>query len=160
MKSRTLIIAAAAVVSLIAVAVWWRNRPAGRAERMLRNAAETASVTADEGQIMRRMKAGKLRDFTGYELHVDVEGIALSCDLMQEEAIAAWAYVVGEQRYLTVDIMDVELISSDDEKMVVNAEIRVDSNYQQGRYSKSYPVVMELMQVERRLRVASLKTRF
>jgi hypothetical protein len=53
----------------------------------------------------------------------------------------------------------VEVISADEDKMVVNADIRVDSNYQKGRYSKTYPVVMELMTVERKLRVISLKTR-
>ncbi len=158
-NNRILIVTALTAAAVVAGVVWWRGRPAGRAQRMLSRAAEVATVAADDSEIKRRMKALRLRDFTGYELHVDVEGIVRQADLMQDEAVAAWAYVVGMERYLTVEILDVEVISSDEETIAVNATIRVDSDYEQGRYSKTYPVVLELLSVERKLRVSSLKTR-
>ena len=156
--NKKLLLIAALTAAVIASVIWWRGRPVKRAERMLTKAAATASVTVDDGDITRRMKFAKLRNYTGYELHVDVEGIADSCDLMQDEALSAWAYAVGRTRYLSVKIMDMEVIPAEEDKMVVNADIRVDSNYQKGRYSKTYPVVMELMTVESKLRVISLKT--
>jgi hypothetical protein len=158
-NKRILILTAAAAVAALAAVVWWRGRPVNRALRMLSRAAEVATVAADDNEIKRRMKALRLRDFTGYELHVDVEGIVRHADLMQDEAVAAWAYVVGLNRYLRVEILDVDVLATDGERLTVSARISVDSNYERGRYSKTYPVVMELISVERRLRVSSLKTR-
>jgi len=156
---KNVIIGLAIAALVVMCLMWWRNRPVKRAGRLLENAAATASVTKEDSDISRRMKYGKLRNYTGYELHVDVKGIADACDLMQDEAISAWAYAVGRDNYLTVKILDVDLVSADEEKIVVNADISVDSDYQKGRYSKTYPVVLELKSIERRLRVISMKTR-
>ena len=137
----------------------WRNTPQRKAVRFLNNAAETASVDVEDSELVRRMKAAKLRRFIGYECHLDVKGVVRACDLMQDEALAAWAYVVGRERYLDIQIMDLEFVAAEDDKISVNAEVSVDSNYQKGRYSRRYPVLVELAYIERKLRVVSLKSR-
>jgi len=142
-----------------AVFFWWRGRPLNRVRRVLERAAAVATVTLEDNEIMRRMKASRLRDYAGYEILVDVEGIVRDATLTQEEAITGWSYAVGIDRFLLVDFQDIELIDADDERIIINATIVVDSNYDGGRYSDSYPVLIELMNVERRLLVSALKTR-
>jgi len=147
-----------AAVIVIGVMLW-RNTPYQRAVRFLNKAAALASVVEEDSEIARRMKGGRLRRFVGYEVHVDVKGIAQACDLMQDDVLAAWAYVVGPNRFLKIDITDLEIVESVKGKMVVNVDMHVESNYKNGDYSGTYPVVMDLIPVEKKLRVSSIKSR-
>ncbi len=158
MFNRNLIVAVLIAALCIYAVVWWRGRPLHQARRVLNRAAQVASVTTEDNEIKRRMKALALRDFVGYELHVDIEDLARDADLMQEDVVTAWLYAVGLNRYLTIEINGIELISADDERIAVRALADVDSNYERGVYSKVYPVEIELLKAERKLRVSSLKT--
>lgn len=159
MSRKAFYLAALLAVAVAALVIWRRNTPQHRAERFLNRAAEIATVTAQENEMVRRMKAARLRGLVGYEVHVGVEGMVQECDLMQDDVLAAWAYVVGTERYLTVEMRDVTVVAADGVKLVVNADIRIDSDYQRGAYSKIYPVVIELASIQRELRVSSIMTR-
>lgn len=144
----------------VAVAViWWRNTPRHKAERFLNRAAEIATVSADDNEMARRIKVARLRSLIGYEVHVNVTGIAHDCDLMQDDALAAWAYVVGATRTLKIEIEAVGDVTTADERLVVEADVRVESNYQRGMYTGLYRVVIELAYIQRELRVSSIVTR-
>ncbi|MFO7937289.1 MAG: hypothetical protein R6V06_06765 [Kiritimatiellia bacterium] len=159
MKNKKLIIAGAVAAVVVFSFWWWRNRPARKAERQLVQAAETASVATDDGELIRRMKLSKLRNYIGYELYVDVEGIAGSRVLLQDEALSAWMYVVGRRRRLSVEIADIALLSADKSSINVAADISVDSDYKRGRYSGIYPLEIRLRRIERQWRVVSMNTR-
>lgn len=146
-------------LAVFATVIWWRNTPRHKAERFLNRVAEIATVSADESEMARRVKAARLRGLLGYEMRIDVEGIVRECDLMQDDALAAWAYVVGATRTLTIEIMEVGEVTVADERLVVEADIRIESNYQRGAYSGLYPVVIELAYIQRELRVVSIVTR-
>ena len=121
--------------------------------------AEIATVTVENNEISRRVKASRLQDFVGFELHVDVEGIANNCDLTQEEAMAAWLYVVGHKHHLTISMDNIELIESSKQRFSVNTDINIDSSFKNGKYSGIYPVTLELAYIDKNLRVVSLITR-
>lgn len=146
-------------LALVAAVVWWRNMPLHRAERFLNRVAEVATVSADENEMARRIKGARLRNLIGYEMHVDVVKIVREYDLMQDDALAAWAYVVGATRTLAIEIEVVGSVTAADERLIVEADISVESNYQRGAYSGRYPVVIELAYIQRELRVSSIVTR-
>jgi hypothetical protein len=159
LNTKTLMIIGAVGAAIVVAVVLWRNTPYQKAVRLLNKAAGILTVAKEDGTMARRIKAGRLRKFVGYEVHVDVEGIANACDLMQNDVLAAWAYAVGASGYLNIDIIDVEVVDTADDKIVLNVDMSIESNYQNGRYSGGYPLVIELVYVERKLRVGSLKSR-
>lgn len=144
---------------VVAAVIWWRSTPRHRAERFLNRAVAIATVSEEDNEMARRIKGARLRGLIGYEMHVDVAGIVRECDLMQDDALAAWAYVVGATRTLTIEVEAIGDVSAVDERLVVEANIRVESNYQRGAYSDLYPVVIELAYIQRELRVSSIVTR-
>jgi len=159
MSQRAFYLLAVMGVAVVAAVMWWRNTPQQRAERFLNRAAEIASVTADENEMVRRVKAARLRGLIGYEVHAGVAGMVEECDLMQDDVLAAWAYVVGSERYLAIEMTEVTVVAAAEGKLIVHAALRIDSDYQRGAYSKIYPVVIELLSIQRELRVSSIMTR-
>jgi len=159
MNNTRLYIFAALCVLAIITFMKWRNSPYQRVMRFLDKSAEIATVTVENNEISRRVKASRLQNFVGFELHVDVEDIANNCDLTQEEAIAAWLYVVGRKHYLTISMDNIELIESSKQRFTIDADIDIDSSFNKGKYSGIYPVTLELAYIDKKLRVVSLITR-